>query len=172
MRKEALLVIDMLNDFVKEGAPLEVPAAREIISSIKMKIQWARENGVPVIYVCDSHRLQDQEFKWWPCHAVEGTPGAKVVAEISPEKGDFIIKKRRYSAFLGTELDILLRELDIQTLHLTGILTNVCVLYTACDAVMRNYKVVVYSDCVASVSSEDHHFALRQMRNFLKINVK
>ncbi len=172
MKGEALLVIDMLNDFVKEGAPLEVPAARKIIPSIKQKIQWARENEVSVIYICDSHRTQDLEFKWWPSHAVEGTPGACVVAEISPEKGDFIIKKRRYSAFLGTELDILLRELNIRTLHLTGILTNVCVLYTACDAVMRNYEVIVYSNCVASISSEDHQFALRQMKNFLKINVR
>jgi nicotinamidase-related amidase len=172
MRKEALLVVDMLNDFVKEGAPLEVPAAREILPRIRKKIKWARENKIPVVYICDSHRPKDGEFTHWPAHAVEGTPGAEVVEEIFPQGEDFVVKKRRYSAFLGTELDLLLRELKVNTLHLTGILTNICILYTACDAVMRDYEVVVWSDCVASVSPQDHNFALNQMRDVLKVKVK
>jgi len=172
MREEALLVVDMLNDFVKEGAPLEVPAAREILPRIGKKINWAREDKIPVIYICDSHRPTDREFNYWPPHAIEGTPGANVVEEIFPRGEDFVVKKRRYSAFLGTELDLLLRELKVNTLHLTGILTNICILYTACDAVMRDYEVVVYSDCVASVSLEDHDFALNQMRNVLKVKVR
>lgn len=172
MKKQVLFVVDMLNDFVKKGAPLEVPAAREILPRIAKKINWARENDIPVIYICDSHRPEDQEFKYWPPHAVEGTAGAKVVKEIYPQKQDLTVKKRRYSAFLGTGLDLLLRELEVGTIHLTGILTNICILYTACDAVMRNYQVIVYSDCVASNSAQDHNFALNQMKNILKIKVK
>lgn len=172
MKKEALLVIDMLNDFVGKGAPLEVPLARKILPNIRKKIEWARKNKIPVIYICDSHRPEDKEFNWWPPHAIEGTSGAEIVKEISPQKKDFIVKKRRYSAFLGTELELLLKELKVETIHLVGILTNICVLYTAAEATMRGYNVVVYRDCVTSISSEDHSFALNQMENVLKIKIK
>lgn len=172
MKKDVLLVIDMLNDFVREGAPLEVPQAREIIPNIREKINWARKNKIPVIYICDSHRAEDKEFNYWPPHAIEGTSGAEVVRELSPQKEDFVVKKRRYSAFLGTGLELLLRELEVGTLHITGILTNVCVLYTAAEAIMRDYEVVVYKDCVASTSSANHNFALDQMKNVLKIKIR
>jgi len=86
MKKEALLVIDMLNDFVEKGAPLEVPLARKILPNIRKKIEWARKNKIPVIYICDSHRPEDKEFNWWPPHAIEGTSGAEIVKEISPQK--------------------------------------------------------------------------------------
>jgi len=172
MAKEAFLIIDMLNDFVKEGSPLEVPDARRILPQIKKKIKWARENNIPIIYICDSHRTCDKEFNYWPPHALEGTEGAKIVDAISPSKEDFIVKKRRYSAFLGTELELLLRELEVSTLHIAGILTNICVLYTVAEAAMRGYKVIVYSDCVASISPEEHEFALNQMKNVLKVEVR
>jgi len=168
---KALLVIDMLRDFVKKNSSLEVPSARKIIPNIKNKINWAKAKGIPVIYICDSHREGDKEFINWPPHALEGTPGAKVIDEIAPQEGDFLVRKRRYSAFLGTNLEILLKELEIKTLFITGILTNICVFFTAAEAAMRGYEVIVYSDSVASTSKEDHCFALDQMRRVLKIKV-
>ena len=131
MAREALFVIDMLNDFVETGAPLEVPRARQILPRIKERIEEARERLIPVIYICDAHREKDEEFKEWPEHAIFGTRGAEVVKELKPKRGDFVVKKRRYSAFLGTDLDLLLKELKVEKLYLTGILTNICVFFTA-----------------------------------------
>ncbi|MEK6693161.1 MAG: isochorismatase family cysteine hydrolase [Nitrospirota bacterium] len=105
--KEALIVIGMLNDFVLEGAPLEVPSTRTIIPELRREIEKAREENIPVIYVCDSHDRDDREFRkmGWPPHAVKGTNGAEVVKELKPLKGDRIIEKRTYSGFYDTELD-------------------------------------------------------------------
>ena len=169
--KEALLVIDMLKDFVERGAPLEVPHARKILPKVKLRIEEARKKETPVIYICDAHRSEDEEFKRWPAHAILGTKGAEVVEELRPEKTDFIVKKRRYSGFLGTELDLLLKELKVEKLHLTGILTNICVFLTAAEAAMRDYEVVVYSDSVAALSEKYHKFALDQLDQVFKIKV-
>lgn len=172
MKKEALLVIDMLNDFVEKGAPLEVPAARQILPYVKRRIEEARRKQIPVIYICDAHRENDEEFKKWPKHAISGTRGAEAVEELKPKKDDFIVRKRRYSAFLGTDLDLLLRELKAERLYLVGILTNICVFLTAAEAAMRDYQVVVYADSVAALSEEAHRFALTQLRDVLKVRVE
>lgn len=166
--REALLVIDMLNDFVREGAPLEVPRAREIIPNIQREIEKARNNDYPVIYLCDAHKPDDPEFKIWPPHCVEGTEGAEVIDELKPAKGDFVIKKISYSGFYNTKLEELLKSLGVQKLFLTGIVTNICVLYTGVDALMRGFEVEVIEDCVAGLNEEDHKFAIRQLKEILK----
>lgn len=171
MENEALLVIDMLNDFVEKGAVLEVPSARKIIPNIKKRIEEARKKQIKVIYICDAHQRNDKEFQNWAPHAILGTRGGEVVEEIKPQEGDFIVKKRRYSGFLGTDLDLLLRELRIEKIYIVGILTNICVFFTAAEASMRNYEVIVYADSVTSVSEKDHKFALKQLREVLKIKV-
>jgi nicotinamidase-related amidase len=104
--KEALIVIDMLNDFVLEGAPLEVPSTRTIIPELRREIEKAREENVPVIYVCDSHERDDREFRkmGWPAHAVKGTKGAEAIEDLKPLKGDRIIEKKTYSAIYNTKL--------------------------------------------------------------------
>jgi len=172
MKKEALLVIDMLNDFVGRGAPLEVPAAQQILPYVKRRIEEARRKQIPVIYICDTHRENDEEFKKWPKHAISGTKGAEVVGELKPKKDDFIVRKRRYSAFLATDLDLLLREIEVERVYLVGILTNICVFLTAAEAAMRDYQVVVYADSVAALSEEAHRFALTQLRDVLKVRVE
>ncbi len=171
MRKEALLVIEMLNDFIKAGAPLEVPDARKILSYVKRRIREARENQILIIYVCDNHKENDEEFKKWPKHAISGTRGAEIIEELKPEKGDLIVRKRRYSAFLGTDLDLLLREFRIEKLHLVGVLTNICVFLTAAEAAMRDYEVVVYANSVAALSEQDHKFSLSQLEDVFKVKV-
>ena len=171
MRKEALLVIEMLNDFIEKGASLEVPTARKILPCVKRRVKEAREKQIPIIYVCDSHRENDEEFEKWPKHAISGTRGAEVVGELKPGKGDFIVRKRRYSAFLGTDLDLLLRELRVEKLHLVGVLTNICVFLTAVEAAMRDYEVVVYADSVAALSERDHKFSLSQLKDVFKVEV-
>ncbi len=167
--RKALLIIDMLNDFVRKGAPLEVPKARGIVKNIRRELERAREAGMPVIYCCDRHDSNDREFEAWPPHAVRGTEGSEVIEELKPVTGDLVIGKKNYSAFYRTNLDRVLKRLGIKHLILTGLVTNICILYTAVDAHMRGYEVTVPEDCVAGLEAEDNRFALKQIRKVLKL---
>lgn len=169
MGRRALVIIDMLNDFVLQGSPLEVPATESIITPIKEQIKIARKNNIPIIYVCDSHDRNDQEFvrMGWPPHALAGSKGAQVIDSLKPSPRDTVIPKKSYSGFFDTELDRVLKEGNISELLVTGCVTNICVLYTVADAVQRGYKVSVLKDCVAALDQEDHEFALRHMQNVL-----
>jgi nicotinamidase-related amidase len=170
-RSEAYLVIDMLNDFILSGAPLEVPKAREIIPKLKEKIVEMRNKKIPIIYICDNHRKNDPEFKIWPAHCVKGTKGAEIVEELKPEKDDYVVTKTTYSGFFKTKLEYLLKRLKVKKLMVSGILTNICVLYTVSDAVLRGYEVEVVKDCVTSLTEEEHNFALQQMEKVLKTKI-
>ncbi len=168
---KALLIIDMLNDFVLDGAPLKVPKIERIIKPIKREIEKARDRGYHVIYICDSHEEDDREFELFPPHAVKGTEGAKIVEDLKPEGTDLIVRKSTFSGFFNTDLDEILKKLDVQKLIVTGDVTNICILYTVADAVMRGYRVDVVKDAVAGLNMRDHKFALRQMKNILKVNI-
>lgn len=169
--KEALLIIDMLNDFVKEGGTLVVPKARDIIPNIKKRLDEAHRAGTPVIYMTDAHLPNDVEFEAWGPHAIPGTWGHEIIEELKPREGEYVLHKRKYSAFYGTDLDPFLRDFRIEKIIITGTLTNICIYYTAIDAVMRDYKVVVPRDCVAAITDEEHNFALNQMETVLKAEV-
>jgi nicotinamidase-related amidase len=173
MKKEALLIIDMLNDFVLPGAPLEVPETRSIIKNIQREIKAARAEDKPVIYICDNHDVDDKEFGkfGWPAHAVKGTKGADIVDELAPAPRDRIIPKSTYSGFYGTRLDEVLKKLDVDALRLTGCVTHICILFTASDAVLRDYKVTVAEDGVAGITKEDHDAAIRIMKNVMGVKV-
>jgi nicotinamidase/pyrazinamidase len=172
--KEALLIIDMLNDFVLPGAPLEVPDTRTIIPAIRAEIEKARAAGMPVIYVCDAHEPDDKEFRkyGWPVHAVKGTRGAEVVNELKPQKDDIVIPKTTYSGFFKTTLDETLKRLGVDSLRLTGDVTHICVMFTASDAVLRDYRVTVVVKGVAGLSKEDHDAALRIMKNVMGVTIQ
>lgn len=167
-KNKALLVIDMLNDFVQPGAPLEVPGARNIISNIKRKIEEARREEVPLIYLCDAHAPNDPEFRVWPKHAIRATRGAQIIDELKPQKNDHIVLKTTYSGFFGTKLDSVLKKLKPKHLIVTGVCTEICILYTVADAYMRGYEVEVPENCVVGLTKEDHEFALKQMKQVLK----
>ncbi|MEW6162862.1 MAG: isochorismatase family cysteine hydrolase [Nitrospirota bacterium] len=173
MAEEALLIIDMLNDFVLKDAPLEVPETRKVIPNIKREIKKARAEGTPIIYICDTHAPDDKEFSkfGWPPHAVKGTRGAEVVDELKPQEGDIVVEKTTYSGFYNTNLDETLKRLEIDSLRLTGCVTHICVMFTASDAVLRDYKVTVVGDSVAGLSKEDHDAALRIMKNVLGVRI-
>jgi nicotinamidase/pyrazinamidase len=169
MERTALLVIDMLNDFILKGAPLEIPAARKIIPTVKVEIEKARERDIPVIYICDSHEEKDPEFErmGWPPHAIAGSRGAQVIEGLRPLPGDKVITKKSYSGFFGTSLDEILKGSGISELLVTGCVTNICVLYTVADAVQRGYTVKVLKNCVAGLNPHDHEFGLKQMKEIL-----
>ena len=169
----ALLVIDMLNDFLLPEGKLYVGSAgRNIISFIRDRIKECRKTGGKVVYICDSHRNDDAEFAMFPPHCLQGTAGSQVVDELAPSQEDILIVKRRYSAFFATDLDPTLRELGLTHLVLTGVCTNICVLYTAADARNLGYQVTVLREGVASFSTEAHSFALGEMGQVLGVTVK
>jgi nicotinamidase/pyrazinamidase len=169
--KKALLVIDMLNDFVLDGAPLKIPHVEKIIEPVKRETEKARNEGYPVIYLCDSHNKNDREFKMFPPHAVKNTEGSKIIEELKPQGTDIILRKSTFSAFFGTDLDKVLKRLNIKKLIFTGVATSICVLYTVVDALMRDYGVYIVEDAVIGLNPEDHRFALKQMERVLKVNI-
>ena len=150
----------MINDFVT-GVFKSDRAAR-IIPNIRALLDHARKVRVPVIYATDAHLPGiDSEFDVWGRHAEAGSWGAEVVDELTPRKGDFRVFKRKYSAFQGTDLDQLLRELKVDTVILTGVVTDVCIQHTAADAFFRGYKVVVPKDCVEAVDEETQEASVK-----------
>lgn len=162
--KTALLIVDMLNDFVRKNGALVVPHALDLIPNQKKLLQKARQTKVKVIYLADHHLPNDREFEKWPPHAIVGTPGSDVIQELRPREGEQVIPKRRYSGFFGTDLDLILRESGVETIILAGVLTDICVMYTSADASARNYDVLVITDATGSVSDETHRFALNHMK--------
>jgi nicotinamidase/pyrazinamidase len=105
----------------------------------------------------------DPEFEIWPKHCVQGTHGAKVIDELTPLKSEKIIPKRRYSGFFGTDLDLTLREADVERIILVGVLTDICVMYTSADASARNYEVIVISDATGTTDSSVQEFTLKHI---------
>jgi nicotinamidase-related amidase len=164
----ALLIVNMLKDMIEEGRPFKMPFIFKqlIVPKIKEFTKKCRQAGIPVIYICDAHRPNDPEFTDFPKgmeHAVKGTKGAEIIEELKPCKGDFVVTKRRFSGFFGTELECLLSELDVNSVIIVGRPTNVCVLYTAADAFFRGFKVYVINDCMYSANENYHLMGLKNM---------
>jgi nicotinamidase-related amidase len=172
MGKPALLIIDMQNDFVAEGKPLRVAGARAVIPKIREALAEFRKRSLPVFFVLRVHRADGSDveinrkelFARSP-YAVEGTKGAAVIDEISPLKGEYVIPKVRMSAFIGTELDLMLRTLGVSTLFVCGIQTPNCIRTTAFDGIAYNYPVVLIDDATGASSEEVHRANVRDMQN-------
>ena len=159
----------MINGFVAENAPLEVPEARSIVPNIKKLVEKCRQISVPIIYANHSFRPDALDrglmFDFWPVLAdgclAQGSEGADIYSELKPEGGDIIVRKFRYSAFFNTELDTILRKLGRDSLIITGTLTEFCCESTARDAFFRDYKVLFVSDANATSDQESHRSTLR-----------
>lgn len=128
---ETLIIIDMLNDFVREDGALTCgDRVGKIIDPIARRLHQARQYGHTVIFMCDTHRRDDPEFDQFGMHAVQGTEGAQVIEELAPQDGEYVLPKRRYSAFFQSELLLALLESNATEIELTGVCTNICVMYT------------------------------------------
>ena len=161
--KTAVIVIDMINDFVT--GVFKSDRAAKIIPNIKALLDYTRKQKVPIVYATDAHVPNvDPEFDVWVSHAVAGSRGAEIIDELKPHKGDFRVLKRKYSAFQGTDLDQLLRELKIDTVILTGVVTDICIQHTAADAFFRGYKIIVPKDCVEAVDAKTQEEAIRYIK--------
>ena len=164
----ALLLIDVINDFdFPEGEQLlrlAMPAGKHI-AQLK---QRAKEAGIPAIYVNDNFGRWRSDFKKIVNHCREEGKGKEFVELLLPDEDDYFVLKPKHSGFYSTTLELLLTHLTSKNLILTGIAGNNCVLVTANDAYMRDFKLFVPADCVASNTEEENRHALEQMENVLK----
>ena len=170
MPKEAIIVLDMVNDFVT-GA-LECERAEPIIPRLQTLFEEARGHDVPVIFANDAHLPDDFEIDLWGEHAMKGSEGAEIIPELDVHEEDYVLEKRTYSGFYDTGLDQLLRSLDVQTLYLTGLHTNMCCRHTAADAYFRGYDLVAVSDGCQAFSEEEHEEGLDYLERVYGAEIK
>ncbi|HSH36126.1 isochorismatase family cysteine hydrolase [Schnuerera sp.] len=172
MSRHAVLIIDMLNDFANEKGSLYCPGAGRITKNLQELMKWIREregDDIQIVHIQEAHRENDADFRVRPVHAVRGTWGSDFIEELYPEKGEYIVPKRRHSGFAYTDLDLYLREENIDTVVVTGVWTNVCVRSTATDALARAYRVIALSDGCDSKTEEMHEYGLKDLSIFAKI---
>ena len=162
-----MIVVDMQNDFVAAGAPMETPAARAIVPRLAAALKLCRSAGIRIVYTAHVHRRDGSDMGLFDdihppiasrAALVDGTEGVEIYSELAPEPGEHVIKKHRYSGFFGTDLDIILREWGIDTVVISGTTTENCCHATARDAMFRNYRVVFLSDATATYDYPDRGF--------------
>jgi nicotinamidase-related amidase len=170
--RAALLLIDVINDLdfpESKGMMHDVASMSKRLAHVRQK---AHENHVPVIYVNDNFGRWRSDFKHLVAHCLEdGVPGQEMVQLLKPGEEDYFVLKPAHSGFFSTSLDLLLKRLGAETLILTGIATNICVLFTANDAFLRGYELFVPRDCVAANTKALTREALGQMKSVLKARI-
>jgi nicotinamidase-related amidase len=133
----------------------------------------AKQAGIPVVYVNDNFGKWRSDFRKQVAHCLEDkTCGEPLVKLLAPDEDDYFVLKPKHSGFFSTTLNMLLEYLGVKTLILTGLTGDNCVLFTAHDAYLRDFHLIVPSDCVASIDPAENHHALRQMRRLLRADVR
>jgi nicotinamidase-related amidase len=173
LNRPALLIIDMQNDVVLDGAPLNVAQARTIVPKILLILREFRARKLPIFHMLRVHRedgsdveiFRQEKFRKHP-FVVKGTRGAAIIDELVPLKGEYVIPRVRMSAFMGTDLDLRLKTLGLTDLVLTGVQTPNCIRTTASDGMALNYTLYIASDAVGSQNDEINNGNLQDMENF------
>lgn len=172
-RKTAIIVVDMQNDFLQEGAPLETPTGRAFLDDLSTFVEACRASGCLIVYTRDVHRASGCDIGskgelWRPIGEqdafVDGTTGAEIHDSISPRAEDVVVDKRRYSGFFGTDLDTVLRNAGTSTVVITGVTTENCCASTARDAQFRDYEVVFVRDLTGTFEYPDQGFGAKSAR--------
>lgn len=146
LKRTAILVIDLLG-----GSQGVIDSLKEAVKNAVSIVNEARKINMPIIFSNDAHLLNvDNELKLWGNHGIKDSEAAKVLDEFDLQKTDYIVTKRRYNGFFQTDLDLLLRELNVDTLIVCGADTNICVLQTLAGAYFLNYKTIVAADACAT----------------------
>ena len=168
----ALLLIDVINDMEFEGGAQLLEHALPMADNIAALKKRAREHDIPVVYVNDNFGKWQSDFKKTLEHVLQdGCRGKPVAEKLQPAKDDYFVLKPKHSGFFSTTLEILLEYLQVKTLILTGIAGNNCVLFTANDAYMRDFHLLVPADCVVSIELEENEYALKQIQKVLKADI-
>ena len=169
----ALLIIDMINAFDFRGASAMLPRALAAAKATAALKERARKARVPVVYVNDNFGRWRSDFRSILAHCLQDHMAGKPIAELlKPDDDDYFVLKPKHSGFQFTTLDVLLAHLGAETLILTGVAGNFCVLFTAHDAYMRDYHLVVPSDCIASQTEDEDQGALAHMAKVIKADTR
>ena len=154
-RTTVMIVVDMQNDFVAEGAKLQSAQAHAIVPKLAATLRFCREKGIRVVYTAHVHRRDGSDMGLYDdlysvvadrSVLVDGSPGAEIYKDLAPAPGEHVIKKHRYSAFFATDLDLIFREWGVKTVIISGTTTENCCHATARDAMFRNYQVAFLSN--------------------------
>ncbi len=168
-----LILIDVINDFEFEGAEEIFRNTKAIAQAIATLKRRAKQAGVPVVYVNDNFGKWQSDFKKLLDHCLnEPVRGREIVELLKPDDDDYFVLKPKHSAFYSTTLEVLLDYLKAETLVLAGVTGNICVLFTAGDAYMRDYHLMIPRDCIASASEAENNNALEQMRKVLSADTR
>ena len=171
-----LIVVDMLNDFLKPDGKLYCgPTAKAIVPGVVELVQKYKDNDDVILFLADAHDKDDLEFKRFPEHCVAGTDGAMVINELAEivvgyDNHEFI-EKKRYSGFFETELEDALFFEDPDLVEVVGICTSICVMDTVGGLANRDLKINLYKDLVADFDPEMHEMALKRMENLYGVNM-
>jgi nicotinamidase-related amidase len=167
--RAALLLIDVINDLDFPEANQLLRQAMPMAERLAALKERAKRAGMPVIYVNDNFGRWRSDFRSLVEHCLEDEiRGKSIVERLRPDEDDYFVLKPRHSGFFSTSLELLLDHVGAETLLITGIATNICVLFTASDAFLRGYQVIVPADCVAANTPGDTQQALEQIRTILK----
>ncbi len=170
-KKTALVVVDMLYDFTHPDGKVFYPKNQEILPKIREIIRFCRKKGLLIIFIQHYHRkyLYDKELlSGRRVNCIEGSGGEELMPELSyQEKTDYIVKKRRYNAFYGTDLDLILREHDIRNLLICGTKTNCCIRATVEGAYHLDYNPIVIKECVATNDDVVNEVHLTDIHKYL-----
>jgi len=169
--KPALLIIDMINDFNFTHGEILSQKASTIMDSILELKDYFNKNNWPIIYINDHYKLWKADLERI-IQFCSNESSHRIIERIAPREEDYFLIKPKHSAFYGTALESLLQELKVNSLVLTGIAGNICVLFTANDAYMREYSLFVPKDCIASNNDEDNAYALTMMKEVLKAKIE
>jgi nicotinamidase-related amidase len=168
----ALLLIDVINDLEFEGAEALLESALPMAERIAELKKRARQSGIPIVYVNDNFGKWQSNFNKLLEHCLrDGVRGEPLAKLLKPDDDDYFVLKPKHSGFYSTTLDTLLDYLEVKTLILTGVAANICVLFTANDAYMRDFKLIIPADCVASNTIEENEHALELMEKILKADI-
>ncbi len=161
----AIIVVDMLVDFVDHRGAAAVPGAGALLPLILGELQYFRERGRAVVFGCT-------ELPSTANYARAGTKGAAIVPQLTPRPGELVVTKRAPSVFFGTELQAYLKKREVQSIVLVGVSTNTGILLSAADALSMGYEVAVPETCVCAADRSDHDWALHQIRQSWLLWVK
>lgn len=164
---QALIIVDMLNDFVNDGGALYCgDHVKTTINNIKSKMEEYRAKDLPIIFLCDNHRENDVEFERFPKHCVKGTYGAEIVAPLTPNKNHpktIIVPKTRFSGFFKTNLEDIINSLKVNQIEVCGVCTHICVMDTVAHFANMDIKTVVDKGCVADFNQDAENAAISRM---------
>ena len=169
----ALLLVDVINDLEFPGGDVLLAHAEPMAARLAALKKRVKASGVPAIYANDNFGRWQSDFATLVRHCTEDSVRGRPIARLlAPEPDDYFVLKPKHSAFFATPLETLFAYLGVKTLILTGLTTDSCVSFSAADAFLRDYNVIVPEDCVTAIDPQDHREALRSMARVMKVDVR